>query len=211
MTSGGTRRPTSSATFRSRKSFSPGSASKSGRPLAYPTASGSAIALPASPVTEPRLRWVDLLPVLVFTVAGIILIFAALACLARSNRAFYRANLETISLLTILGVYLAVGAGLAVALRRLRSPLAFLGLRWPTLRDFGLTLLLFLPWYLGIILVSALSAIVFNGGQVVPSNSRLVFIQRPNGIGILLLALVVTAVAAPVCEEIFFRGMLFRL
>jgi uncharacterized protein len=179
--------------------------------LAYPTASGSAIALPANPVTEERLRWVDLLPVLIFTVAGIILIFAALAGLARSNRAFYRANLETISLLTILAVYLAVGAGLAVALRRLRSPLAFLGLRWPTLRDFGLTLLLFLPWYLGIILVSALSAIVFNGGQVVPSNSRLVFIQRPNGIGILLLALVVTTVAAPVCEEIFFRGMLFRL
>ena len=30
-------------------------------------------------------------------------------------------------------------------------------------------------------------------------------------IGVLLLALLVTAVAAPVCEEIFFRGMLFRL
>ena len=39
----------------------------------------------------------------------------------------------------------------------------------------------------------------------------LVFIQRPNGIGLLLLALLVTAVAAPVCEEMFFRGMLFRL
>ena len=102
--------------------------------MAYPTASGSAIALPANPVTEERLRWIDLLPVLIFTVAGIILIFAALAGLARSNRAFYRANLETISLLTILAVYLAVGAGIAVALRRLRSPLAFLGLRWPTLR-----------------------------------------------------------------------------
>src|SRR5438034_706380 len=30
-------------------------------------------------------------------------------------------------------------------------------------------------------------------------------------LGILLLALLVTAVAAPLCEEVFFRGMLFRL
>jgi len=54
-------------------------------------------------------------------------------------------------------------------------------------------------------------ALVFNGGRVVPSNSRLIFVQRPGGIGLLLLALLVTAVAAPICEEVFFRGMLFRL
>src|SRR5204862_6271029 len=46
---------------------------------------------------------------------------------------------------------------------------------------------------------------------VVPGNSRLVFVQHPGGIGILLLALLVAAVAAPICEEVFFRGMLFRL
>ena len=46
---------------------------------------------------------------------------------------------------------------------------------------------------------------------MLPSNSRLIFVQRPGGIGILLLALLVTAVAAPICEEVFFRGMLFRL
>src|SRR5919204_351974 len=80
-----------------------------------------------------------------------------------------------------------------------------------TARDVGVSLLLFLPWYLGIILVSALSAVIVNGGQTVPSNSRLVFVQRPNGVGLLVLALLVTAVAAPICEEIFFRGMLFRL
>jgi membrane protease YdiL (CAAX protease family) len=74
-----------------------------------------------------------------------------------------------------------------------------------------LTLLLLIPWYLGIILVSAASAVLFNGGRVVPSNSRLIFVQRPGGIGLLLLALLVTAVAAPLCEEIFFRGMLLRL
>jgi membrane protease YdiL (CAAX protease family) len=77
--------------------------------------------------------------------------------------------------------------------------------------DLGLTLALLIPWYLGIFVVALLSAIVFNGGQPVPGNSRLVFIQRPNGIGLLLLALLVTAVAAPLVEETFFRGMLFRL
>jgi membrane protease YdiL (CAAX protease family) len=165
----------------------------------------------APPQAADRLRWLDLLPVIAFTLLGVLLVFALLVGLARSNRAFYRANLETISLSATLAIYLAFGAGIAVALRRLRAPLAFLGLRWPTLRDVSLTVLLLVPWYLGIIIVSAASALVFNGGRVVPSNSRLIFVQRPGGIGLLLLALLVTAVAAPICEEVFFRGMLFRL
>jgi membrane protease YdiL (CAAX protease family) len=169
------------------------------------------LAQAAPPQPADRLRWRDLLPVIAFTVLGIILVFAALVVVARSNRAFYRANLETISLGAALAVYLAFGAGLIAALRRLRAPLALLGLRWPTLLDLGLTLLLLIPWYLGIVVVSAASAVLFNGGRLVPSNSRLLFVQHPGGIGVLLLALLVTAVAAPICEEVFFRGMLFRL
>ncbi len=165
----------------------------------------------APPQAADRLRWLDLLPVIAFTLLGVLLVFALLVGLARTNRAFYRANVETISLSATLAIYLAFGAGIAVALRRLRAPLAFLRLRWPTLRDVSLTVLLLVPWYLGIIIVSAASALVFNGGRVVPSNSRLIFVQRPGGIGLLLLALLVTAVAAPICEEVFFRGMLFRL
>jgi membrane protease YdiL (CAAX protease family) len=165
----------------------------------------------APPVAAERLRWLDLLPVIAFTVLGVILVAAALVVLARSNREFVRANLETISLIITLAIYLAFGAGLAVALRRLRAPLAYLRLRWPTPRDLGLTLLLLIPWYVGIIIVSAASAVIFNGGRNVPSNSRLIFVQHPGGIGTLLLALLVTAVAAPICEEVFFRGMLFRL
>jgi membrane protease YdiL (CAAX protease family) len=167
---------------------------------------------PAAPPPAPeRLRWFDLVSVIVFTVLGIILVFAAVVGLAGTNRSFYRANIETISLTATLAIYLAVGAGIAVALRRLRDPLSFLGLRWPTPRDLGLTLLLLVPWYIGIAVVTALSSAAFNGGRLVQSNSRLIFVQRPNGIGLLLLALLVTAVAAPICEEIFFRGMLFRL
>ena len=165
---------------------------------------------PPPPAAE-RLRWLDLVPVLAFTVLGIILVFVLLVALARLDRSVYRANLETIVLSATLAVYLAFGAGIAVALRRLRAPLAFLGLRWPTPRDMGLTLLLLIPWYLGIVLVTTASAIAFNGGRAVPSNSRLIFLQHPKGIGLLLLALLVTAVAAPICEEAFFRGMLFRL
>ena len=168
--------------------------------------------LATAPTSSPdRLRWVDLLPPLVFTVLGIILIVGLLVGLSRANHAFYRANLGSINLLGTLGVYLSFGAGIALGLRRLRAPLAFLGLRWPTVGDLGLALLLLVPWYLGIVTVSLLSAAAFNGGKIIPGNSRLVFVQRPNGIGLLLLALLVTAVAAPVCEEIFFRGMLFRL
>lgn len=166
---------------------------------------------PSSTLAFDRLRWLDLLPVLIFTVLGAVLVVAILLGLARTNRAYYRANAETVGLLATLAVYLAVGAGIAVALRRLRAPLRYLRVRRPTLGDLGITVLLILPWYIGIYLVSALSAAVFNGGHVVPGNSRLVFIQRPHGIGLLVLALLVTAVAAPVCEELFFRGMLFRL
>lgn len=169
------------------------------------------VAPAAPPEAADRLRWLDLLPVIAFTLLGIILVVAILIGLARANRAFYRANQETISLSVALAVYLAFGAGLLAALRRLRAPITFLGLRWPTLFDLGLTMLLLIPWYLGIIIVSTASALLFNGGRVVPGNSRLIFVGHPGGIGVLLLALLVTAVAAPLCEEVFFRGMLFRL
>jgi len=164
-----------------------------------------------APRAQPQLRWLDLLPVLVFTILGVILVFAAVVALARLDHFFYRANLETIALSATLAIYLAFGAGIAVALRRLGSPLAFLGLHWPTPRDLVLTLALVVPWYIGIAVVTALSSAALNGGHVVPGNSRQLFIQHPHGLGILVLALLVTAVAAPVCEEAFFRGMLFRL
>jgi CAAX protease family protein len=165
--------------------------------------------LPSPP--EERLRWLDLIPVLAFTILGIILVVLLAVALARLNRSFYQANLGTIGLMAALMVYLAFAAGIAVALRRLRTPLAFLGLHWPTARDLGLTLALIVPWYLGIVAVTALSAALLNGGLPVPSNTRQLFIQHPQGPGILALALLVTAVAAPLCEEVFFRGMLFRL
>jgi membrane protease YdiL (CAAX protease family) len=165
----------------------------------------------AAPQTEARLRWIDLIPVLVFTILGVILVFAVVVVVARLDRAFYGANLETIVLSATLAIYLAFGAGIAVALRRLPAPLAFLGLHWPTPRELGLTVVLIIPWYIGVAVVTALSSVALNGGRLVPGNTRQLFIQHPHGLGILVLALLVTAVAAPLCEEAFFRGMLFRL
>ena len=179
------------------------------RPLDNCPVDNVAAVLPPRP--EERLRWLDLIPVLAFTILGIVLVVLLAVTLARLNRSFYQANLGTIGLSAALLVYLAFGAGIAVALRRLRTPLAFLGLHWPTTRDLGLTLVLIVPWYLGVGAVTALSAAVLNRGVPVPSNTRQIFIEHPQGPGILALALLVTAVAAPLCEEAFFRGMLFRL
>jgi membrane protease YdiL (CAAX protease family) len=169
------------------------------------------VAPAAAAQTQARLRWIDLIPVLVFTILGVILVFAVVVVVARLDRAFYTANLETIVLSATLAIYLAFGAGIAVALRRLPAPLAFLGLHWPTSRELGLTVVLIIPWYIGVVVVTALSSAALNGGRVVPGNTRQLFIQHPHGLGILVLALLVTAVAAPLCEEAFFRGMLFRL
>src|SRR5213594_4282444 len=137
----------------------------------------------AAPPPRPpeRLRWLDLLPVLLFTVLGVMLVIALVVTLARLSRSFYQANLATIGLTAALVVYLAFGVGIAVALRRLRTPLAFLGLHWPTTRDLGLTLVLIVPWYLGVGAVTALSAAVLNRGVPVPSNTRQIFIEHPQG------------------------------
>ena len=167
----------------------------------------------AAPPPRPpeRLRWLDLLPVLLFTVLGVILVIALVVTLARLSRSFYQANLATIGLTAALVVYLAFGVGIAVALRRLRTPLAFLGLHWPTPHELGLTLLLIVPWYIGVAAVTGLSSALLNHGLAIPGNARQLFIQHPHGLSILALALLVTAVAAPLCEEAFFRGMVFRL
>src|SRR3989449_7105063 len=121
------------------------------------------------PRLEERLRWLDLIPVLAFTILGILLVVLLAVTLARLNRSFYQANLGTIGLTAALMVYLAFGAGIAVALRRLRTPLAVLGPHWPTTRDLGLTLALIVPWDLGVGAGTALSPAVLHSGLPGPS------------------------------------------
>lgn len=162
------------------------------------------------PVAAQALRLLDAVPVVALTAAGLVLVLVMLRALLFLNRPFYLGNRETIGLLATLTVYLAFGAGLGLALKRFRDPVAFLRLRWPTPRAVFICLLALIPWFIAVALVSVASAVLFNGGRPLPSNTRQLFVQVPHGIGLLLLALLVSAVAAPICEEIFFRGMVFR-
>ena len=172
------------------------------------------MAAAASP-TENRpageaLRLLDAVPVVAVTVAGVFLVVLAVRAMARLNPTFTASNRQTVALTATLGIYLAFAAGLGLALRRFRHPLAMLGVRWPAPREVLLVVVGMVPWFLSIAAVSIGVAAIFNRGQPVPSNTRQLFIQVPHGPALLLYALLVSAVAAPICEEIFFRGMIFR-
>lgn len=156
------------------------------------------------------LRLLDVVPVLAITTAGVILVVLAVRALVRLNPAFTASNRETVALTATLGIYLAFAAGLGLALRRFRHPLVMLGVRRPTPREVVLVVVGMVPWFISIGLVSLGVAALFNRGQQVPSNTRQLFIQVPHGPALLLYALLVSAVAAPICEEVFFRGMIFR-
>src|SRR2546430_5722125 len=79
------------------------------RPLDNCPVDNVAAVLPPRP--EERLRWLDLIPVLAFTILGIVLVVLLAVTLARLNRPFYPANLGTIGLTAALIVYLAFWAG----------------------------------------------------------------------------------------------------
>src|SRR5437870_13200532 len=96
------------------------------RPLDNCPVDNGAAVLPPRP--EERLRWLDLIPVLAFTILGIVLVVLLAVTLARLHRSFYRANLGTIGLTAALLVYPAFRPGLAVVLRRPHRSLALLGL-----------------------------------------------------------------------------------
>lgn len=167
-------------------------------------------ASPSQKSPTGELRLLDLVPVVAVTAAGVVLVVLAVRSLARLNPAFTAANRETLALTATLFIYLSFAAGLALALRRFPHPLAMLGVRRPSPREVVLVVVGMVPWFISIGLVSLGVAAIFNRGQPVPSNTRNIFIQVPHGPGLLLYALLVSAVAAPICEEIFFRGMIFR-
>jgi membrane protease YdiL (CAAX protease family) len=71
-------------------------------------------------------------------------------------------------------------------------------------------ILLAIPvWVLGLTAVTGLTAVLFNSGRPVPGNTTGLFRGRPS-IAMLALALLGVAVLAPICEEVFFRGMLYQ-
>jgi membrane protease YdiL (CAAX protease family) len=155
-------------------------------------------------------RLSDLLLVVLITLAGVAILFGVLLLAAGADRALVRANAELVFLVLLALIYLVFAVGIVVGLRRVRHPGQVLGLRWPTPGAALMILLGLAPWFLAEGIIASALGRLFNHGRPLPSNTRELFVQRPHGLGILILALLVTAVLAPVCEEVFFRGMLYR-
>src|SRR2546429_2145396 len=84
------------------------------RPLDNCPVDDVAAVLPPRP--EERLRWLDLIPGLAFTILGIVLVVLLAVTLARFNRGFYRGKLGAIGLTAALIVSFAFWAGAAGAL-----------------------------------------------------------------------------------------------
>jgi len=161
------------------------------------------------PPAASALRLSDLLVVVPVTLGGVVPLLVAFRMLAVSHRGFFQANLETLFLLLLLGAYLAFGAGILLALRRFPDPMRLLRLRPPSSGQVLLLLGGLGPWFIAEAGVAWLTALAFNGGKQLPNNARDLFPQVPRGAGILILALFVAAVLVPLCEEVFFRGMVY--
>jgi len=164
--------------------------------------------VPARPRAELGLA--DLVLTVVITLGGASVILTAVRLLTALNRPLVQANRETVFLLLLLSIYLVFAGAIAVGLRHIRNPVDSLGLRQPSGREILLVTVGVVPWFAAEGLVVRISSVLFNGGQPLPTNTRDLFVQRPSGIGLLALALLVTAGLVPVCEEIFFRGMIYR-
>jgi membrane protease YdiL (CAAX protease family) len=157
-----------------------------------------------------NLRLSDLLLTVLITLAGVAVLFGMLLLAAAIDRPLVRANAELVFLSLLALIYLVFAGGIGVGLRRVRHPAQILGLRWPTLPAVLMILLGLAPWFVAEGIVASALGRLLNHGRPLPSNTRALFVQRPHGLGILVLALLVTAVLAPLCEEVFFRGMLYR-
>lgn len=156
------------------------------------------------------LRLSDLLITVLITLGGVAILFGVLVLATRADRSLIRAHAELALMLLLTLIYAVFAAGILVGLRRLQHPGRLLGLRWPTPSAALLIALGLVPWFTAEGIIAASLSRLFNQGRPLPSNTRELFVQRPHGLGILVLALLVTAVLAPLCEEIFFRGMLYR-
>lgn len=156
------------------------------------------------------LRLSDLLLTVLITLAGTAILFGLLVLAGRLHRSLMRTHAELALLLLLALIYLVFGAGIVVGLRRVRHPARLLGLEWPTPTAATLIVLGLVPWFVGEGVIAEALSWLFNRGRPLPSNTRELFLQRPHGLGILVLALLVTAVLAPLCEEVFFRGMVYR-
>ncbi len=164
---------------------------------------------PAPAARESPFSLMDLALVVVLTAVGGGIVVSLLRLALQRNGSLLGNRPATALLWVALVLYLIFGAALLAVLARHRDPRQALQLI--ALPPAGVRVILVaIPiWILGFLAVSILTAIVFNGGRPVPANTRRVFGAQPTAFA-LLLAVLVTSVVAPVCEEVFFRGMLYQ-
>jgi membrane protease YdiL (CAAX protease family) len=147
--------------------------------------------------------------VVLLTLIGSLLLVIILAAAFLWYRDLLSPSSGATALVVILGFYVVFGASLLVVITRHPHPLEALRLQ-PLGAGGQRAILLAIPvWVLGLTAVTGLTALLFNSGRPVPSNTRGIFHGRPS-IAIFALALLVVAVLAPICEEVFFRGMLYQ-
>jgi len=166
--------------------------------------------IPADPPLRVEVRFADLLVAFGSAVLGFIAAIIFAAAFAVADRQAYEKNAVTVALLAMIIIYAGLFLGMLRFLRRLPDPIRWLGLRRPRGSDFGLVGGLLVLWLVGQGLIVTAISTVLNHGQPVQSNTRDMFDNHSGAIFVLLLALLAAAVVAPICEELFFRGMLYR-
>jgi membrane protease YdiL (CAAX protease family) len=164
-------------------------------------------------VDPPRrvdVRFVDLLIAIGGAIGGFLAALIFAVAYGVVDRQGYEKNAVTIVLVATIIIYAGLFLGIVAFLRRLPDPVRWLGLRRPRGADFGLVGGLLIIWFVGEGLLVTAVTNVLNQGKPVPSNTREMFDNHGGAIWILLLALLGAAVVAPICEELFFRGMVYR-
>jgi membrane protease YdiL (CAAX protease family) len=171
-----------------------------------------AVPTPIAVDPPPRVdvRFVDLLIAIGGAIGGFLAVLIFAVAYGVIDRQGYETNAVTILLVATIVIYAGLFLGILRFLRRLPDPIRWLGLRRPTGGDFGLVGGLLVIWFVGEGVLVTVVTSVLNQGKPVPSNTREMFNNRGGAIWILLLALLGAAVVAPICEELFFRGMLYR-
>ncbi|MDQ6885492.1 MAG: CPBP family glutamic-type intramembrane protease, partial [Candidatus Dormibacteraeota bacterium] len=166
--------------------------------------------LRADPPTPVEVRFTDLVVAFGGAVLGVVAAFIVLAVVAYADPRGYKANAVSILLIATVIIYAGLFLGMLRFLRRIPHPGRWLGLRRPAISDAFLVVGLLVVWFVGTGIIVAIITAAMNHGQPVPSNAREMFNNHSNAIAVLGLALVAAAVVAPICEELFFRGMLYR-
>jgi membrane protease YdiL (CAAX protease family) len=155
---------------------------------------------PGVPDWEPL--WVLLLP------GALIVVQVVVAAVASGG---IRLDLAGILALTAVADAIVVGMAWVGLCAVPRLPIASLGLRPPArTRDlFVLPALGLVLSYSGVLLTDA--AIQRVTGSPPPPQTSVRILSGVQGTGLRLLALLVVGLVAPICEEILFRGVVFRI